>query len=60
MEDGIKVIVNCPCCGKRVVDKVGKGNVNLFMKCPHCKEQIQINLALRLNRSNGLRYRLAY
>ena len=55
----MKVIVRCPKCNNRVIDKVGKGNVNLFMKCPHCKEQIQINLAFRLNRTTRLRYRMA-
>ncbi len=59
MNEERQVIVRCPNCHQRVIDKEGKGNVTVHMKCPHCKHQISINLALRLNRGNGLRYRIA-
>ena len=56
--EGIKVAVHCPSCGKRVIDKIGKGDVDVFFKCPHCKTDIRVNLNFRLNRS-ALRYRMA-
>ena len=60
MNDEMKIVVRCPHCHNRVIDKVGKGNVDVFMKCPHCKQQIKIDLSFRLNRSSGLRYRMAF
>jgi len=59
MNDEMKVAVYCPCCNKRVIDKIGKADVDVCIKCPHCKTEIKVNLNFRLNRSSGLRYRMA-
>lgn len=39
-----KVKITCPCCGKRVMDKVEGATGVVEIKCPHCKQVVSIRL----------------
>lgn len=54
----LKVMVKCPVCERRILDKVSVTTGEIKVKCPHCRKEVVLDLALRLRRSN-VRYRIA-
>jgi len=59
MKEGINVIVRCPECQRRLMDKVTATNGVIEIKCPQCRKVVKVNLSLRVNNRSALRYRLA-
>jgi predicted metal-dependent hydrolase len=56
----VTVVVKCPECHRRVIDKLSPAEGTIRIKCPHCRQEVSINLALRLNSKPAtLKYRLA-
>lgn len=53
----IKVIVKCPHCNWRVLDKVTPTTGIIELKCPQCRKVVSVDLSLR--RPTGMRYRIA-
>lgn len=39
-----KVIVSCPKCGKRVMDKIEGASGIVEIKCPSCRQVVRIEL----------------
>lgn len=52
-----EVIVKCPQCGKRVIDKLSPSEGTIRLKCPHCHQIVSINLSFRKN--GKIQYRIA-
>ncbi len=50
MSTEIKVSKRCPKCNWRILDKVTPTTGVIKLKCPRCKNEIEIDLSLRLNR----------
>jgi len=44
----LKLIVRCPICDRRILDKVSITSGEIRIKCPHCRKEVVLNLALRL------------
>lgn len=53
----IRVIKRCPICNWRIMDKVTPTSGIVQMKCPKCKQEVQIDLSFRKNR---VKYRLSH
>lgn len=47
MPEQIKVVVRCPKCDWRVMDKVSPTTGKIEIKCPHCHKIVEVDLALR-------------
>lgn len=54
-DNQMKVIVKCPCCDWRIMDKVTPTTGIIEVKCPKCKNVVTVDLSLRRN----VKYRLA-
>jgi phage FluMu protein Com len=50
MTQGIGVVVRCPVCGWRIFNKVTPTSGEVQVKCPKCRHEVTIDLALRLTR----------
>ena len=50
MSTEIKVSKRCPKCNWRILDKVTPTTGVIKLKCPRCKNEIEIDLSVRLNR----------
>lgn len=50
MEQEIEVVVKCPECHKRIMDKSQPTSGCVRLKCPHCHKLVVIDFALRTNR----------
>lgn len=48
----IKIIVKCPKCGKRILDKTHRVTCIVELKCPHCGNIVPIDLSLRKSNRN--------
>lgn len=53
----MRIIKRCPVCNWRIMDKITPTTGIIQMKCPKCKQEVQIDLSFRTNR---LKYRLAF
>ena len=53
----ISVIKRCTVCNWRIMDKVTPTSGIVQMKCPKCKQEVQIDLSFRKNR---IKYRLSH
>lgn len=53
----IRVIKRCPICNWRIMDKVTPTSGIVQMKCPKCKQEVQIDLSFRKSR---IKYRLSH
>lgn len=53
----IRVIKRCPICNWRIMDKVTPTSGIVQMKCPKCKQEVQIDLSFRKSR---VKYRLSH
>lgn len=51
----IKVSKTCPCCGKRILDKVTPTVGVIELKCSNCNKIVTVDLSYRI----GVKYRLA-
>lgn len=51
-----KIVINCPLCKKRIMDKIGEVTGTVEIKCPHCKKIVKVRLDRADNGS--IRYRL--
>lgn len=61
MDENIRVIVKCPLCNWRILDKVTPTSGNIQIKCPNCRQVVKINLSLRAvvkYRVAGIHYRV--
>ncbi len=47
MSQSTKVIVRCPKCEWRIMDKVSPTSGKIEIKCPHCHKVVELDLALR-------------
>lgn len=47
MADPMRVVVRCPKCNWRVMDKVSPTSGKIEIKCPHCHKIVEVDLALR-------------
>ena len=47
MSQETKLIVRCPKCGWRIFDKVTPTTGLISVKCPKCKNVVQVDLSLR-------------
>ena len=54
-EDKMKVIVKCPCCDWRILDKVTPASGIIEVTCPKCHKVVAVDLSLR----RMIKYRLA-
>ena len=43
----MQVMKKCPICDRRIFDKITPTSGMIEMKCPHCRNVVKINLALR-------------
>lgn len=50
------IIVKCPKCNHRILDKVSETGGIIALKCPHCGNIVKIDLSYRKN--GGLKYRI--
>lgn len=48
-----KIVKKCPKCGRRIFDKVTPTSGVIEIKCPQCKQVIEIDLSFR-TAGNGL------
>lgn len=53
----IRVIKRCPICNWRIMDKITPTSGIVQMKCPKCKQEVQIDLSFRKSR---IKYRLSH
>ena len=53
----MKIIVRCPKCKWRILDKVTPTTGVIELKCPNCRRVVAIDLSLRKN--SNAKYRLA-
>lgn len=53
----IRIIKRCPVCNWRIMDKVTPTSGIIQMKCPKCKQEVQIDLSFRKSR---VKYRLSH
>lgn len=53
MTEQMKVIVKCPNCGWRMLDKVTPASGCISIKCQRCRQVVSIDLSLR----RRIRYR---
>lgn len=53
----IRVIKRCPICNWRIMDKVTPTSGIVQMKCPKCKQEVQIDLSFRKGK---VKYRLSH
>jgi len=54
MREDIKVIVKCPLCEWRIMDKMSPASGHIQIKCPNCRRVVKINLSLR----SAVKYRI--
>lgn len=47
MLEPIKVVVRCPKCDWRIMDKVSPTSGKIEIKCPHCHRIVEVDLSLR-------------
>ena len=43
----MQVMKKCPICDRRIFDKITPTSGMIELKCPHCRNVVTINLALR-------------
>lgn len=43
------IIVRCPNCEWRILDKISPTSGNIKVKCPKCGKEVVLNLSLRRN-----------
>ena len=53
----MRVVKRCPVCNWRIMDKITPTTGIIQMKCPKCKQEVQIDLSFRKNR---VKYRLSH
>jgi len=53
----MRVVKRCPVCNWRIMDKITPTTGIIQMKCPKCKQEVQIDLSFRKNR---IKYRLSF
>ncbi len=53
----MKVIVKCPRCNWRVLDKVTPTTGVIELKCPQCRNVVSVDLSLR--KKTGAKFRIA-
>lgn len=46
----IKIVKQCPICGWRIFDKVTPTTGIIEIKCPSCRQVVQIDLSYRISR----------
>jgi len=49
----MQVMKKCPVCDRRIFDKITPTSGLIEMKCPHCRNVVTVNLALRRCPSNN-------
>lgn len=54
-EKEMKIVVCCPSCNRRVLDKITTTSGVIRLKCPHCGRVVLLDLAQR----GEVRYRVA-
>lgn len=47
MEDSIKIMVKCPICDWRILDKITPTSGRISIKCPNCRRIVDIDLSFR-------------
>ena len=47
MSESIPVAVRCPKCDWRVMDKLSPATGKVKIKCPRCRQVVEVDLALR-------------
>lgn len=47
MEQQMRVLVKCPTCGWRLMDKITPAKGKVKIKCPRCRKVVEVDLALR-------------
>ena len=47
MSQSITVAVRCPKCDWRVMDKLSPATGKVKIKCPRCRQVVEVDLALR-------------
>ena len=50
MPQQTRIIVKCPSCGWRLMDKVTPTAGKIQIKCPRCRHVITVDLSLRRSR----------
>lgn len=55
MREDIKVVVKCPICDWRILDKMSPASGHIQIKCPNCRRVVEIYLSLR----SVVKYRIA-
>ena len=61
MREDIRVIVKCPLCDWRILDKITPTSGDIQIKCPNCRRVVNINLSLRSvvkYRISAIRYKV--
>ena len=53
--NNVKVVVKCPTCDWRILDKVTPTTGIIEMKCPRCGKVVMVDLSLR----KSIKFRLA-
>lgn len=56
MDQPIRVLIKCPACGWRLMDKVTPTQGKIKTKCPRCHKVVEGDLS---QRKAGLRYRMS-
>jgi phage FluMu protein Com len=52
MSEPIPVMVKCPFCGWRILDKLSPTSGLIRTKCPRCRRVVQVDLSLRRVRAS--------
>lgn len=47
MSESITVAVRCPKCNWRIMDKLSPATGKVEIKCPRCRQVVEVDLALR-------------
>lgn len=48
MDDKLKIMVKCPKCDWRILDKVTPTSGRISIKCPNCRRVVDIDLSFRV------------
>ena len=56
MSESITIAVRCPKCNWRIMDKLSPATGKVEIKCPRCRQVVEVDLALR----RRAMYRLAH
>lgn len=55
-DNDVRIIVRCPLCDWRILDKVTPATGVIEMKCPKCGHVVSVDLSLR--KTNCIKYRI--